>query len=273
MFTICSLLSNMNVLKLTGLKIALFALAVGAMLLLTNVRLAATRPEVYEYSFSRYEAVERTGVPRAELDRAAREIIAYFGSGHVPYLAIEVAVDGQTDPLFNQRELLHMRDVRELFRAAFMVQQVAIGLVTLYLVVTVVRYRRAAIDRLAREAVLAGGGIGVVLALTAVAMLFAFHWLFTQFHLLSFANDFWMLDPRTDRLVQMFPDGFWFDVALGVGILTFVEATLVALFGYMVLRLRGRGIRDASPARARAALKQRRGTSDSLQSSGQSPDR
>jgi len=58
-----------------------------------------------------------------------------------------------------------------------------------------------------------------------------------QFHLISFANDFWMLDPRTDRLVQMFPDGFWFDVALGVGIATLVQAVLVALLGYIVLRL------------------------------------
>ena len=250
MFMISFLLNNMNVLRLPVLQTALFALGVGATLLLTNVRLAAMQPEVYEYSFSRYEAVERTGLPRAELDRAAREIIAYFGSGHLPYLAIEVAANGQTDLLFNQREVLHMRDVRELFRAAFMVQQLAIALVALYVVATVIRYRRAAIDRLARQAVVAGAGISIVLALTAVAMLFAFHWLFTQFHLISFSNDLWMLDPRTDRLVQMFPDGFWFDVALGVGILTIVEAILVALFGYILLRLRSRGIRDPSPARA-----------------------
>lgn len=236
------------VLKLRVLQAVLFTLVVAAMLLLTNVRLVATRPEVYEYSFSKYEAVERTGVPRAELDRAAREIIAYFGSGHLPYLAIDVAINGRPQPLFNERELLHMRDVRELFRRAFMIQQIAIALVVLYVVGSVARYHGAAVDRVARRAVVAGVGIVVTLTLAAGAMLFAFHWLFTQFHLLSFANDFWMLDPKTDRLIQMFPDGFWFDIAMSVGILTLVEAVVVALLAYIVLRLRGGRLRDASPA-------------------------
>lgn len=231
----------------------LFALAVGVMLLLTNVRLAATRSEVYEYSFDRYGGVESTGVPRAELDRAAREIIGYFGSGHQPYLAIDVVIDGRPQPLFNQREILHMRDVRALFRAAFLVQQIAIALVVLYVAGIVVRYRGAAVERLARQAVVAGLAIAVVLALVAGAMLLAFHWLFTQFHLISFTNDLWMLDPQTDRLLQMFPDGFWFDVVLGVGIVTFLQALLIALLGYIVLRLRGGPIRGVSAAVARGA--------------------
>lgn len=90
----------------------------------------------------------------------------------------------------------------------------------------------------------------MVVALIAAAMLLAFHLLFTQFHLLSFTNDLWMLDPRTDRLLLMFPDGFWFDVALGVGILTFLEALLIALLGYIVLRLRGGRLRGAEPSNA-----------------------
>ena len=226
----------------------LFAVAVGTMLLLTNVRLAATRPEVYEYSFSRYGAVESTRVPRPELDRAAREIIAYFGSGHVPYLAIEVAIDGRSQPLFNQREVLHMRDVRELFRIVFLIQWIAIAFVLLYAAAIAVRYRRGAVARLARQAIVAGIGTAALLTVAAVAVFFAFHWLFTQFHLISFANDFWMLNPRTDRLIQMFPDGFWFDVTIGVGILTVIQAVLMALAGYIVLRLSGEPIRGAASA-------------------------
>lgn len=225
------------------LQTVLFALTLGAILLLTNVRLAATRPEVYEYSFSQYGAVERTGVARIELDRAAREIIAYFGSGHEPYLAVDATIDGRAQPLFNQRELLHMRDVRDLFRTVFLVQQIAVLFLVLYLVGVGLRYRRAAVGRLSRQAVVAGAGIAGALALAAGALLVAFQWLFTQFHVISFANDFWMLDPRTDRLIQMFPDGFWFDVTVGVGLATLAQAGLIALLGYIVLRLRGEPIR------------------------------
>lgn len=235
------------------IEAVLLTIGVGLMLLLTNVRVAATSTAVYEYSFSRYEAVAVTGVSRPELDRAAREIVAYFGSGHRADLAIDVTVDGRTEPLFNRREVLHMRDVRELFQLVFQVQQFVIAFVALYVAGVVSRYRSAAVDYLARRAVIAGVGMVVALALAAAALLVGFQWLFTQFHLISFANDLWMLDPRTDRLIQMFPLGFWFDVTMGVGVATLLEMAFLALLGYTVLRLRRQQRPDAGPVVAQPA--------------------
>ena len=34
---------------------------------------------------------------------------------------------------------------------------------------------------------------------------------FRYFHLISFTNDLWILDPRRDYLIMMFPQGFFFD--------------------------------------------------------------
>ena len=56
----------------------LFVAAVPVFLLLSNVRIAATEPRVLEYSFAQYDADERTGIDRAQLDRAAIEIVRYF---------------------------------------------------------------------------------------------------------------------------------------------------------------------------------------------------
>jgi integral membrane protein (TIGR01906 family) len=222
---------------LRTVELLVVTVALGTMLLLTNVRLAATWPAVYEYSFGRYAAVERTGVSRPELDRAAREIVEYFGSGHRPDLAVVVTVDGRNEPLFNQREVLHMGDVRELFRRAFRIQQLVFLFIALHVAGVILRHRAAAGERLARLAVVAGAGTALALAVAALAVLVAFRWLFTQFHLISFTNDFWMLDPRTDRLIQMFPAGFWFDVTIAVGVATLLQAALLALLGLTVLRL------------------------------------
>ena len=49
---------------------------------------------------------------------------------------------------------------------------------------------------------------------SGVLALIDFNWLFTQFHLLSFSNDFWLLDPATDYLIMLFPEGFWYDTFL-----------------------------------------------------------
>ncbi len=71
--------------------------------------------------------------------------------------------------------------------------------------------------------------------------LFAFDQLFLQFHLLSFANDFWLLDPTRDYLIMLFPQGFWYDATLFGALAT---AGMAIIFGgvgggYLILT-RGR---------------------------------
>jgi integral membrane protein (TIGR01906 family) len=55
--------------------------------------------------------------------------------------------------------------------------------------------------------------------------------LFIKFHELSFANDFWQLDPRTDYLVRIFPENFWFDATLWVAIRAIIGALLILVAG------------------------------------------
>jgi integral membrane protein (TIGR01906 family) len=75
--------------------------------------------------------------------------------------------------------------------------------------------------------------------LVAVA---GFDTLFLTFHRLSFSNDFWLLDPRTDYLVMMFPQGFWFDATVLVATVTGAGAlALTTLSGGYLLYRRWRG--------------------------------
>ena len=210
---------------------ALFVVAVPVFLLLTNVRIAAMEPRVYEYGFDRYDAVARTGIDRPQLDRAARQIARYFRDGE-SMLDVRVDLDGREQPLFNPREVLHMRDVKALFQFVFAVHEIALVYVVGYVAAVFLWSRERPLRRLADQCVLAGTATAGVMALAALATVVGFDELFRQFHLLSFANDFWLLDPRTDRLVQMFPRGFWFDVSMGVGVLTVLEGGLLALVGY-----------------------------------------
>ncbi len=63
---------------------------------------------------------------------------------------------------------------------------------------------------------LVGGG-SLTLALMLALGLWAlvdFGQLLLQFHLLSFANEFWQLDPTHDYLIMLFPEGFFYDATL-----------------------------------------------------------
>ena len=58
-----------------------------------------------------------------------------------------------------------------------------------------------------------------------------FSWIFTQFHLLSFSNDLWILDPRKDKLIMMFPQRFFLETTLLIGLFTIIEY-LIIWFGF-----------------------------------------
>ena len=216
----------------------IFIAAIPIFLVLTNVRIATTEQRVYEYSFSRYDAEDVTGIERSELDRAASEIIGYFRDGDADALDIRVVDAGEIVPLFNQREVLHMRDVRDLIRATFRLHEIAFVYIVGYIAAVFLWSGERPMRRLAREAMIAGGATVGVLAVAAVGVLVGFDSLFTQFHLLSFSNDFWKLSPARDHLIQMFPQGFWFDVTLAVGVITIVQGLAILGAGWAYVRWR-----------------------------------
>ena len=72
---------------------ALFVVSVPVFLLLSNVRVAAMEPRVYEYSFETYDAPARTGIDRTQLNRAAQDIAHYFRNDE-PLLTTRVIIDG-----------------------------------------------------------------------------------------------------------------------------------------------------------------------------------
>lgn len=212
----------------------LFILAVPLLLVLTNVRIAATEPRVYEYSFSQYDAPARSGIERSELDRAARDIVRYFRNDD-EFLTTRVTVDGEAQPLYTTREVLHMRDVKALFGWAFRLHELALVYIAIYVAAVFLWSGERQLRHLARQSVIGGAATVGVLGLAALAVLIDFDTLFRRFHLLSFSNDLWELNVREHHLIQMFPQGFWFDVTLGVGILSAMQGGLIALGAYAYL--------------------------------------
>ncbi len=233
---------------------ACFIIAAPLFLVLTNVRIAATEERVYEYSFAQYNAEVVTGVDRAQLDGAAATIVDYFRTGESDELLdIRVVVNGQEEALYNQREILHMRDVKDLMQLTFRVHEISFVFLVGYVVVVFLWTRERALRQLAVQTIVAGASTVVLLGVGAIAVVLGFDRLFEQFHLLSFSNDFWRLNPATDRLIQMFPEGFWFDVTLGVGVLTAIEGGLVAMLGLGYLVWSGRRREVWQPGRQAVA--------------------
>ena len=221
---------------LRSLALFLFVVALPVTLVTTNVRFAADEGRLYEYGFDKYDVEARTGLPREEISRAGEELRRYFNNDEET-IHILVEEEGREVSFFNARETAHLRDVKDLFQITFRVQELSIVYVFTYVVGVFIWAREGSLRRLATQ-VLAGSlvVIAVILALGAVALL-GFDRAFEEFHFIAFSNDLWRLDPRTDHLIQMFPEDFWFDASMLVGLLTLAEAAALALASGLYLGL------------------------------------
>ncbi len=221
----------------------LFVIAVPVALITTNVRIVMNEPRTYEYATDHYNTSETTEISRSELLRASGELRAYFNNAEDSVL-IRVVRNGETVSLFNERETEHLRDVQGLFRTTFRAQEAAVVFILAYVVMVFLWARERSLRRLAREVLVSGVASLASLLFAAVILLTGFDAAFERFHLIAFDNDLWQLDPRSDHLIQMFPEEFWYDVTLWVAIATAVELIVLSIGAGALLGLtRGERLR------------------------------
>ena len=211
-------------LRLTA--VVLFVVVVPLFLISTNVRLMVNWPWLYSNGFDKYDIPSRTGIERPELISAGEQIRDYFNNDD-ELIDIRVFVGGILRSLFNNREILHMKDVKGLVQGVYTMQLLTALYIAAFVVGGLALGWRGFAGRLPRY--LEYGGfltIGLVV-LVGVASLAGFEQVFYMFHVVSFANDLWQLDPSRDYLIAMFPEGFFFDATMWIAGLTIAQAVIL----------------------------------------------
>jgi len=211
----------------------LFILCLPLLLLSASIAGAANSRALYQYGFEKYNVSQTTGLDKAELGKAAAGLIHYFNSDE-EYIDLTVIKDGKSFVLFNEKEAAHLRDVKGLFRLDYWV---LLGTLIFALVYTGVSVWRKDWKKLSWGLV---GGSGLTLALMValgLGALLNFNQLFLQFHLLSFTNELWQLDPTRDYLIMLFPSGFWYDTTLFCALATAAGAVILGGVGFLSILL------------------------------------
>jgi len=206
----------------------LFIICFPLLLLTSTVRLGVSSTRIYEYGFDKYDISEVTKIDEPQLSGVATRLIDYFNSkAETPQLTV-INKYGEEFELFHDYELIHLEDVKGLFQLDYRVQIVSLAYIIIYVLLFLL-WRKDRWQDLAKG-VRRGCALTLVLiAMLGIASIFNFERLFIQFHLISFSNPYWMLDPSKDYLIMLFPEGFWKDAAfLGAG---FIAAEALLLGG------------------------------------------
>ena len=215
---------------------AIFVVALPIALIGTNVRILFTSSPLYSFALNSYDVAQVTGLPNGELSRAMAEIRDYFTNNQELLRITVVDEQGHSNPLFTPREVIHMRDVKDLVQGIFRAQELALVLIAAYVALRFAIERQrawAGLARLTKASMLGTLAFAVAFGITA---LFGFDRLFTRFHELSFSNDLWQLDPSQDRLVQMFPQDFWLVATVILAGLTIVQVLALLAVSWRYLQ-------------------------------------
>lgn len=194
-------------------------------------------PVWVSFEQTRSEAAAWTGYTDQQVRTATDGILADLVFGPPTF---DVSVEGQA--VLNERERSHMADVRGVFGAFALLAAAAVIVVLAGWLLA----RRRWAATFWRSVRVGASGLTIGILVAGAVGLFAFDLAFEVFHRLFFAGGTYDFDPRTDRLVQLFPDRFWFETSIAVGVV------VLALCGVTWL-LAGWRLREPTPMTAAAA--------------------
>lgn len=216
-----------------GLMVAFCLMAV---VLITSVEAVVYWNDGYfEKEYTKYHVLEKVSMEMDDLLFVTDEMMAYL-RGDRDDLVVNTIVDGKEQEFFNAKEKRHMEDVQGLFLGAVGLRRRAAVLMVLGAAALLVKKQGLVLLRMLQWGI--GLFIGSMAGLTALAST-DFTEYFTYFHLLFFDNMDWYLDPETDLLINIVPEGFFQDTAYTIAGL-FLAASFILWLGAGLLRKRAR---------------------------------
>ncbi len=218
----------------------LFTLSLPPLIISATIHFEFNSLWLYQDGFEKYNVSQTTGLDETELKKAANGIINYYFHSDEEYISVTVLKDGEPFELFNEREVAHLKDVKALVKLNFRLLVGTVTYVGIFAGMCLFWRKRRYWRALARGTFI--GSIitlGMILALGIGSVTADFNQLFLQFHFLAFTNELWMLDPTMDYLIMLFPEGFWFDIALLMGkIIAGVAGALCGVSAWYLRRTR-----------------------------------
>lgn len=217
--------------KLTWLPALLITILVPVLLLLSSIWLLIHPAFLdHEYNLKNFPPDEY-GFSTADRLKWGKLSLSYLTNQEgISYLANLKFEDGK--PIYNQRELSHMADVKSLVQ---LMNKILAGSLVAFVLLTVFAWL-GKWKKKYWQAIISGGWVTLgLVAFILAATLINFDELFTQFHHLFFTGDTWLFFAN-DTLIRLYPLKLWSDAFIFMGIFTLVGILLAIVGGNIALK-------------------------------------
>lgn len=205
-----------------GLLILIFCL-------ITIVQFYTFNLTIYKYEFNKYNVYQNIDLDYSGVEFSAKEIIKYLKND-----SDNLNIDYEGITVFNNRELSHMKDVKKIFIFINYFKNISI-LLAIFLIAMDKK-----IKTLMWSFIYLGINSAILIGVALLTVLIDFTKTFTLFHMAIFTNDLWLLNPNTDRLIQMLPEGFFSDMALYIIMTDLTIVMILATISFLNLKKSGK---------------------------------
>lgn len=206
-------------------------------------------PGYFEMEYTKHQVLnDLPEMTMEDLLMVTDEMMAYL-RGNRADLHVFTNMGGEYREFFNEREIAHMQDVKDLFIGGLWLRRLGL-LFTAATGAGLIFWARGREDRKQTlklkvpYALCMGTGIFFAAALVIAGLVSTnFGKYFIIFHHIFFDNDLWILDPSTDMLINIVPEPFFMDTALRIA-LTFALIVIVFLGLNLFLYRRRKNMTD-----------------------------
>ena len=168
----------------------------------------------YKKEYQKYEVTEDLDMNIDHVMYVTEHMMNYL-IGKEEKLSVVTTVEGKEQDFFNERDRLHMADVRNLFLGGIKVGVVCI--IAAVVILGIMKRKEEDWKRLFLKSYMMAIATWIfVCVLLGIAFYVDFTTCFTIFHKIFFTNNFWMFDPATDYMIRMLPEGFFSDMVIRV---------------------------------------------------------
>jgi len=203
-------------------------------ILLTSTELIAFNIDNYRRSFEKYSISEETGMDQENLEYVLKDLLSYLRDDKDALDTVAV-VKGEERKVFGARERLHMVDVKELFMKGRTIRNISITILGLLALIVITKDKLWK-KNLSKSLFYTAMGNVLLIGIFLTLLYFDFNKYFTYFHQIFFNNDLWILDPKTEILIQMVPEGFFYDTAVKIISLFVGSIFIIGATGYVLYR-------------------------------------
>lgn len=203
----------------------LVTLLIPLLLVLTSIRLLINPFFLdLEYSMKNFPPDEYGFTTEDRLNWGKKSLTYLVNSESIDFLENLRFNDGES--IYNDRELSHMKDVKDLVQLMI---KIWLGGIVLFVILSILFWRMHHLSSYFK-AISTGGWLTLgFIALILAGVLVDFDELFTQFHHLFFTGDTWLF-YSTDTLIRLYPIKLWSDAFIFMGVFT-ILGSLIAIIG------------------------------------------